>query len=45
MVLELLQLQGRAGLVNRLCRAGGDFVPALSLDLRPFLGGIEVYYT
>lgn len=37
MALELLLLQGRAGLENRLCRAGGDFGPLLSLDLRPFV--------
>lgn len=40
--LELLLLQGRAGLGNRLwlCRAGGDFGPLLSLDLRHLWIGV-----
>lgn len=44
MALELLLLQGRAGLGNRLCRAGGDFGPLLSLDLRPFVNWSRFYY-
>lgn len=44
MALELLLLQGRAGLENRLCRAGGDFGPLLSLDLGPFGDWSRFYY-
>lgn len=42
--LELVLLTGRAGLGNRLCRAGGDFGPLLSLDLRLFVDWSRFYY-